>query len=239
MMELFQLAYVCRIYGGLTLFDAGYHTFLDKTGGKLNFEEPSHMKALLVWLNSWGCRQFAIDYHDLAIESIRGWAKRWESRLPDRVTTLDRLPDKGIEEAGNAYADISKCLASRRNRDGSLYDVQVGPTGAAKILFAARPRAFPPWDDPIRARFEFDGSRHSYCDYLVRVREQIRQLCSKAAKFGIPPDNIPLEIGRPRSTLPKLIDEYNWVTVTKRFLPPEPSDIAKWHTWSGQYPDAQ
>ena len=239
MMKLFQLAYACRIYGGLTLFDAGYHTLLDKTGGKLNFGDPSHVKALLVWLNSWGCRQFAVDYHDLAIESIRGWAQRWESRLPDGVMTLDRLSDKEIEEAGNAYADISKSLASRRSRDGNFYDVQVGPTGAAKILFAARPRAFPPWDDPIRDRFGFDGSRHSYCDYLVRVREQIRQLCGEAAEFGIPPENIPVEIGRPRSTLPKLIDEYNWVTVTKGFLPPESSDIAKWYTWWRQDPGGQ
>src|SRR3972149_10000521 len=153
MMKLFQLAYACRIYGGLTLFDAGYHTLLDKTGGKLNFGDPSHVKALLVWLNSWGCRQFAVDYHNLAIESIRGWAERWESRLPGGVMTLDRLLDKEIKEAVDAYADISKCLASRRSRDGNLYDVQVGPTGAAKILFATRPRVFSPQDDPIRAHF--------------------------------------------------------------------------------------
>lgn len=233
-MRLFQLAYACRIYGGLTQFDEGYLAFLDKTGGDLDFRDPSHMKALLVWLNSWGCRQFAIEYHSLAAVSIHGWAEQWKSRLPDGFTTLDCLSDEDIQGVGDAYADLSKRLASKRTRSGSLYDVQVGPTGAAKILFAVRPRAFPPWDDPIRAKFGFDGSRDSYCEYLARVREQIKQLCGEAAEFAIPPENIPVEIGRPRSTLPKLIDEYNWIIVTKRFLPPQPAEIAKWYRWSSQ-----
>lgn len=233
-MKLFQLAYACRIYGGLTLFDAGYHAFLDSTSGKLNFKDPIHMKALLVWLNSWGCRQFAIEYHDLAAESIVGWAREWESSLPGGSRTLDRLSDKAIQEVGDAYADLSKRLASKRTRDGNLYDVQIGPTGAAKILFAARSRLFPPWDDPIRLKFGFDDTRDSYCKYLARVREQIKQLCKEAGELGIPAESIPLEIGRPRSTLPKLIDEYTCVTVTKGFVPPDHDDIAKWYAWSRQ-----
>ena len=151
MMKLFQLAYACRIYGGLTLFDAGYHTLLDKTGGKRNFGDPSHVKALLVWLNSWGCRQFAVDYHDLAIESIRGWAQRWESRLPDGVMTLERLSDKEIEEAGNAYADISKSLASRRSRTSGPIAFLTASTRrrSAAMLFAIPTLSFTvpkPWE---------------------------------------------------------------------------------------------
>jgi len=231
-MRLFQLAYACRGYSSFTLFDAGYQAFLDKTGGRLDFEDSIHMKALLVWLNSWGCRQFAVDYHDLAAKSIREWAERWKSKLPDVSATLELLSDKEIKEIGNAYADLSKSLASKRARDGNLHDVEVGPTGAAKILFVARPSVCPPWDDPIRVHFRFDGSSNSYCDYLSQVRELVEQLCGEAAELGIPPEEIPLEIGRPTSTLPKLIDEYNWVTVTKGFLPPEPHDIAKWYIWS-------
>jgi hypothetical protein len=233
-LRLHELAYVCRIYGGLTQFDGTYFTFLDETTGNLDFSEPSHMKALLKWLNSWGCRQFAIDYHDLASESIQGWARQWEPRLPDRLATLDRLSDEDIQTAGDAYADLCGRLASRRTREGKTYDVQVGPTGAAKILFAARPRTLPPWDDPIRAKWALDGSRHSYCAYLVRMREEVKQLCHEAAKAGIPAEDIAQEVGRPGSTLPKLIDEYNWVTLTRGFVSPEPGEIAKWYRWSSQ-----
>jgi hypothetical protein len=231
-MRLYELPYICRIYDGLTQPDTAYSAFLAKTTGGLEFTDPCHMNALLVWLRSWGCRQFALVYHHLAAESILGWAKRWEPRLPDRLATLDSLSDEGIQRAGDAYADLSRCLASRRTREGKAYDVQVGPTGAAKIIFAARPRAFPPWDDAIRQKRGYDGSQRSYCKYLVDVREQVRQLCAEGAVLGIPAEDIPRQVGRPQSTLPKLIDEYNWVTLAQGFLPPEPDEIAKWYRWS-------
>ncbi len=233
-MKLFQLAYACRIYGSLTGFDSGYYTFLDKTGGKLDFKEPTHMKELLVWLNSWGCRQFAIEYHSFAGESILAWVEEWESGLPDDSTTPDSLSKKDIQGVGDAYADLSKHLASKRTRDSNLHDVKIEPTGAAKILFAARPKLFPPWDDPIRVKFGFDGTCDSYCHYLNQVYAKIKELCNEAAELGISAERIPQEVGRPRSTLPKLIDEYNWVRVTKPFVPPDQDDIAKWYTWSRQ-----
>jgi len=232
-MKLFQLAYACRVYMVLTGSDADYHTFLEKTGDRLDFTDPTHMNALLEWLRKWGCRQFAVDYHDLAVKSILKWAERWNSKLPDSSATLDRLTNEEIKGIGNAYAALSKAVASKRARDGGLSDVEVGPTGAAKILFAARPRVCPPWDASIRGS-TFDDSSKSYCEYLAHMKELVEQLCSEAAKLGIPCEQIPLEIGQPRSTLLKLVDEYKWVTVTKDSPPPEAQDIAKWHTWSRQ-----
>jgi len=64
------------------------------------------------------------------------------------------------------------------------------------------------------------------------VRDEVAQLRNEAAQLGIPPEDIPGELGRPTSTLPKLIDEYNWVTITKNLIPPEPEEIARWHRWS-------
>ena len=232
-MKLFQLAYACRVYMVLTDSDADYHAFLDKTGDRLDFTDSTHMNALLEWLRKWGCRQFAVDYHDLAVKSIRKWAEQWNSKLPDVSVTLELLSAKEIKGIGNAYAALSKAVASNRARDGGLNNVEVGPTGAAKILFAARPRACPPWDGSIRGS-KFDSSSDSYCEYLDHVKELVEQLCSEAAGFGIPREQIPLEIGQPRSTLLKLVDEYKWVTVTKDSPPPEAQDIAKWHTWSRQ-----
>jgi hypothetical protein len=214
-MKLFQLAYACKIYGGFRRFDDSYSAFLKETGGTLDFDNKVHMKALLVWLRLWGCRQFADAHEELAAESIRGWAGRWESKLPGRSAALDRLSDADIEEAADAFADLWRCLASKKTHDGKQQDVRAGPTGAAKILFAARPTVFPPWDAAIRKALRFDGSGPSYGRYLTQVRCQIKQLCAEAAKLGIPAESIPRELGRPGSTLPKLIDEYNWVTATR------------------------
>jgi hypothetical protein len=233
-VKLYELAYICRIYDRLSQPDTAYSAFLRETAGDPDFGNSSHMMVLLKWLNSWGCRQFATDYHDIASESIRGWAKRWEPRLPDRLATLDRLSDEHVQRAGEAYADLSGRLASRRTRAGKTFDVQVGPTGAAKIMFAARPKAFPPWDDGIRQNGGYDGSQCSYSKYLVELREQVQQLCAEGAELGIRAEDIPRQVGRPRSTLPKLIDEYNWVTLTRGFVPPAPDEIAKWYRWSSQ-----
>jgi len=234
-VKLYELAYICSIYEGVAQFDVTYLAFLDETTGGLDFSEPSHRHALLEWLNKWGCRQFAIGYHELASESILGWARQWGPELPDRLATLDRLSDEDVQRAGEAYTDLSGRLASRRTREGKTYDVQVGPTGAAKIMFAARPRAFPPWDDAIRQKRGYDGSQRSYCKYLVEVREQVQQLCIEGAELGISAEDIPCRVGRPRSTLPKLIDEYNWVTLTRGITPPKPHEIAEWYRWSSQH----
>ncbi len=234
-MRLYELDYACRIYAGLTGFDNGYLAFLRETDGELDFKNPVHVKSLLVWLNSWGCRQFAIAYHDQAAASLRTWAQRWEPSLPDPSTTLSTLSNEDLEAVGEAYADLSGCFASERTRNSGRYKVQVGPAGAAKILFAARPQAVPPWDEPIRARLGFDGGARSFCEYLRRVREEISQLRIEAARLGVRPEDIPQEVGRPRSTIPKLIDEYNWVTITNDMRPPTPDEVVKWHVWCGSH----
>ena len=50
-------------------------------------------------------------------------------------------------------------------------------------------------------------------------REQLRELVDDAERFGIKAGDIPRQVGRPASSLAKLLDEYNWVTIT---IVPEP-----------------
>lgn len=233
-MKLFQLAYICGIYGATTKPDGDYFTFTNQVGGRLDFRDNAHMKALLVWLNSWGCRQFAIDDHNLAISSIREWATQKESMLPHVSMGIEHLSSQDIEMIGVAYSDLSTRVASRRVHGEKIYDVRIGATGAAKILFAARPKAIPPWDEPYRAYFKLDDSNASFCQYLTIVQAQVRELCTEAAGLGIRTEDLLLEIGKPGLTFPKLIDEYNWITITRKTQPAKPQDIAKWYRWSQQ-----
>ncbi len=103
-------------------------------------------------------------------------------------------------------------------KDGRPSIVTVGATGAAKILHALRPKVLPPWDDPIRAALGLDGSRDSYLVYLADVQENVRGIEAEAAALGI--TNVPMALGRPRSSLPKMIDEYYWITLTRGHAPP-------------------
>ncbi len=47
----------------------------------------------------------------------------------------------------------------------------------------------------------------------------VEQLRSPSAEAGVPVQDLPTYIGRPDSTAPKLIDEYNWIVITKGINP--------------------
>ncbi len=106
----------------------------------------------------------------------------------------------------------------------------VGATGAAKILHALRPRVLPPWDDPIRAALDLDGSRDGYLAFLLDVQSNVRRVEAEAAALGI--TDIPKALGRPASSLPKMIDEYYWVTLTRGHVPPSEEELTTWSTWA-------
>lgn len=70
-MTLAELAFSCACYGRSTDYDKPYLDFLQSTNGELDLSNPQHRKLLLVWLNQWGCRQFAVEYHKQASTVLR------------------------------------------------------------------------------------------------------------------------------------------------------------------------
>ncbi len=79
--RLFELAYSCRLYAHFT----GYDVSLDRLrelGPELDPYDGAHQAGLFVWLNSWGCRQFAKDQHaTIAAISLTRWSSTWLGRL--------------------------------------------------------------------------------------------------------------------------------------------------------------
>ncbi|HTN81852.1 MAG TPA: hypothetical protein VMK16_19445 [Acidimicrobiales bacterium] len=206
-MRLDELAYTCRLFGEIAGDDIASADLHAATGKRIDLSDPAHAKAVLVWLNKWGCRQFAI-------------AHRWVARLPRPGASLATLKPRQLAVAADAYADVKVRTASTRStKSGGIAIVTVGATGAAKLLHALRPKVLPPWDDPIRAALGLDGSRDSYLTYLERVQHDVRSIEAEAAARGI--TNVPAALGRPTSSLPKMIDEHYWITLTHG-LPADP-----------------
>ena len=54
-----------------------------------------------------------------------------------------------------------------------------------------------------------------------------------AANYGVSRSQLPAIIGRSESTLPKIVDEYFWVTITLGFAVPKVSDLQTWTRWCG------
>ncbi|MBU0496562.1 MAG: hypothetical protein KKG04_01230, partial [Candidatus Thermoplasmatota archaeon] len=98
-MKLYDLGYACHIYPRITDFDASYKSFLDETNPALDILNHQHRKALFVWLNSWGCRQFALDFHDTASDLLKNWGQKNIETLPSIGNSLLSLKEDTIRTA--------------------------------------------------------------------------------------------------------------------------------------------
>ena len=128
-----------------------------------------------------------------------------------------------------AFCRVQAC---ERQRSDHPVPVRFGPTGAAKVLYVLRPDSLPPWDEAIRDHFHLDGSAESYAEFLRVVAADLSGVVADAARYGIELSALPSAIRRDKSTLPKLIDEYYWVTITRGFRVPEQSEVCRWAEWS-------
>lgn len=234
-MKLAELAFACYVYGRMTGYDSSYLQFLKETSPQLDLSNEQHRKALLNWLNDWGCRQFAIDYHGLASEEICNWYQDVGNQLFPLDRTLLDLSDSDFTSVRTAYAKLVNRTASKRNlRGGGQAKVEFGPTGTAKILFALRSNALIPWDEPIRSKFQFENSADEYAKYLKLVRKNLEELKDACERNGCGLSDLPQLLGRPKSSLTKLIDEYFWVTVSRKCPAPTSKELAQWAQWYGK-----
>lgn len=221
-MTLADLSLGCYIYARLTR--DGYFPTLDLT-------LDQDRKSLLTFLyNDWGCLQFVPDYRDQAAEEIKQWHQRFGSKLP--TTDLLSLTTADLDIVEEAYNGLVGRLASKRKINGKEVDVTFGPVGTAKIFFALRPDTLMPWDTDIYNSFAFDGSAESYRRFLLKAKAWLTDLKGECEKHGFELTELPTRVGRPKSSLPKLIDEYLWVTVTKKWKLEEM--IERWTKWSSQ-----
>jgi hypothetical protein len=230
-IKLAELAFACHVYAVIGGYDETYYAFVRGTQPSVDLQKAAHLQMLLNWLRTWGCRQFAKAYDALAATNISEWHRRVAADLAAPDAQLITLSEGDLADASALYAGLFERTASiRRYPSGKEVPITIGPTGAAKILFALRPNVFVPWDDPMRAAFKLDGSAPSYRNYLRGIQLQLESLGEQCAKQGFPLTELPSRMGRPESSCPKLIDEFYWVTVTRKW--PIPDELAL-RTWAG------
>ena len=231
-MTLSELAFACFCYSRFTDYDNSYLDFLKATNSCPNLSLPGHRKSLLVWLNQWGCRQFALEYHSRASKELHTWNVDYLSSLGSSMTYLWEMNDDSFGQIAEAYDSLLGRIASIRHLNGKKQLVTFGPTGVAKILFAVHPNTFIPWDEPIRRSLNYEGSSKSYIHFLRNAKDTIKQLDGYCLEHGFPITQLPQMLDRPNSSVPKLIDEYYWTTITKRWDIPNSYILEKWAKWS-------
>ena len=231
-MRLAELAFACHIYAPMTDYDSSYRHFRQKTTPQLDLKNNRHRMALIEWLNGWGCRQFALAYHDLASEEIHSWYQLFGACLFSPDKSLLDLTSSDLALVEQAYKKLAVRTASMRKRPrGGQTKVMIGPTGTAKILFALRPNALVPWDEPIRRHFQLSNSAHAYIKYLQIVRENLEKLDQACKELGYRLSGLPELLNRPTPSLTKLIDEYFWVTISRKCPAPASDELSRWAKW--------
>jgi hypothetical protein len=108
-IQPFDLAVACCLYEQMT----PYARFLDRlraaTGRALDLVREDHRLALLQFLNDWGCRNLATNWHWLASKELG----RWCGSAQDRLGLLDdSLADFDVTHVGD-LAGVFYSLSTR------------------------------------------------------------------------------------------------------------------------------
>ncbi|MBT9142089.1 MAG: hypothetical protein DDT29_00482 [Dehalococcoidia bacterium] len=227
-VTLCKLALASAMYDSLTPFNKSLKLLNDDTGNNIDLANPEHRIALIKWLNDWGCRHLSEDQHNVASNSILKWYQADGTSLFTKEKPLWDLENGELETAARAYGSLKDEMGARRVRGGSKRKVHIGPTAASKVLFAIRPKALMPWDEAMRISFECDGSPESYSKYLIRIRNLTLHIGNLCRNKGFEIDDLPQKLGRPNSTVLALINEYIWVTETRKVELPSSGTLTQW-----------
>lgn len=199
-------------YAAVTGYDGSYRRLLQITSGAVDLQAEAHRVAVIGWLRAWGCRHLRrTDTHRTA-ETLRIWWEQWGERLPDGHAMLTELRDAQLLAAEQAYDALRAAPAAGRTLKGREIDVAFGDTAAAKVMFAARPQVFMPWDEPIRLAFGWWGGGASYVQLLRHASSTLEDLASRLA---VSVADLPQALGRSKTSPPKLVDEFLWTRITK------------------------
>ncbi len=200
-----RLQEVLSEFGSLEGGDRSSARLRAVSGDAIDLGLAAHRAALLVWLRSWGCRHLRIADTARSSKALAAWWRRFAGMLPSARRPLVAMSRRELDVAGEAIGALSSAPAAWRALPaGGRASVSFGETAAAKALFAMRPLAFPPWDEPIRAALGLGGAA-GYRAYLERSADALRGL---AARLDVEVSSLPETLGRPTSTPPKVVDEY-------------------------------
>ena len=227
-VTLGKIAVASLLFNSLTPYNASLGDFKSTTGDRLDLLIEEHRDALMHWLNAWGCRHLSRDQHQVASKGILDWCQNNCATLFSDETPLWQLEDQEIDIAANAYGSLKDMIGARHYGHGNKLEAHIGPTAASKILFAIRPKALMPWDDAMRKHFGYSGSPGSYSEYLITIKNLTLHITNLCRKKGFQIDDLPQKLRRPNSTVLALVNEYIWVTVTRKVELPSSETLTQW-----------
>lgn len=232
-----DLAFAAYTFDAMTNYNESYREFREATSGNLDLALSEHRKALIHWLNRWGCRQFATDQHGVASKSILEWCHQEAHKLVNYDKEIGELDENDLANVALVYSTLSRTTASHKIKMGKKERVSVGPAGASKILFALRPHAYIPWDQTIRNSLRYGDDGVAYAAYLRDIKLALEALEQSCLDNGFPLQDLPCQLGEPDATAAMLVNAYLWIVHSQDCKPPSRDVLRRWVRWSRVAPD--
>lgn len=199
--SLAELRASAEVFNGFSGVDRSWLAFREETGHALDLSRAAHSGALHRWLNSWGCR---IRYpREGEPDTFGAGLAAWAGRHAPAHAPLARLTPREIAGLAAAYEELAALPIGRRS---------LGPTAAAKALYALRPDSVMPWDAAIAQRLHGARDRAAFARHLELGRSWARAVLEESG--GLDEAALCAEIGRPEVSLAKILDEHLYVTIT-------------------------
>lgn len=225
-MEISHIKLCSLIYYIITGYDKAYIE-LRKIPAPLDLNKDDHCKHILDFLRKWQCRQFAADKENekITLKSIESWVEQYQNLLAIlNDKDIFAIKNDFIESFQECFINLAESKACVK-KNGTA--TNFGCVGAAKFLFAFRPEIFFPWDNEIIRYYENCDREFNYCTFMIKMKENLNNLKNECEDKEIKLESLKKEIEKSRRilnkteldfnlTYPKLIDEYNWVTITKK-----------------------
>ena len=208
-----QVAATLRAFAVSAGAETSLAVLRDATQPAIDLSARAHRDALLRFLRAWGCRHLRRDDTGRSSRALASWWRRFGATLPPVTTPLTDLDDARLAALGRAYVALARAPAAfRASRDGDV-SVSFGDTAAAKALFAIRPQAVPPWDEPMRRALGW--GRVDAEEYAVFLAAARGALIGLAQRLGVEPSALPAALDRPASSPAKIVDEFLWIRITR------------------------
>jgi hypothetical protein len=234
-IQPFDLACACYLYESMTRYAGSLDRFHAKFGTALDLSLEDHRLAQLKFLNDWGCRNLAKEWHSLASEKLDRWysGARDLLRLPDGSPA--NLDATRLGDLAGVFDSLSTSIAAKRTKNGNEVLVSFGPTATSKSLFALMPHTLPAWGEPMRKAFGYDGDGESYVEFVTDIQRKIVETEQYCGSRGFNLEDLPAKLGRPAyTTVCQLTIEYYWITVTREVSLPSKDTVREWLSWCDQ-----
>lgn len=211
-MKLNEIRISSYLYEKFTNYDNKYQKLAER---EIDFSKDKDIHDTIEFLIGWKCRQFKKEKDPKLVSDLMFWYVNNKYLIPGMD---ENIIDADDSKLASFEALFNQLMNTRASTKKSIIH-NIGHVGAAKALLILRKNMFAPWDNRIQKLLGFKPNGIGYCNYLKWIKNELVELKNDCKNENVDIYDLPTYLERPYTSLPKLIDEYCWVSITRKCSP--------------------